>query len=117
MSEDKLTEAVGKGVLSVLGVSIAAPIAYAILLPFSIINAWSLTVLYAWFILPLFPAMPAISVAPMLGIMLFKSTLWNRPVSSSDSKTKRTWSWSGATNLLYGPVAVVCAYPVHWWIS
>jgi hypothetical protein len=114
-TDTKLEETIGKGLLTGSAAVIVLPLAYAFLLPFSIVNAWALTVLYGWFILPVWPALPVLGVAQMLGVSLFKSTLFYRQIPKD--KDVKFWSWANFFHLCQGLIALIVSYPIHWWLS
>lgn len=79
--------------------------------------AWGFVVskFYVWFIIPLFPDVPDISVAGFIGIMLFLFALLPKHVNSIRDEYKNVgMEWGGS---LLGPwLSLFCGWLIHLWV-
>lgn len=81
--------------------------------PFTLLNAWVVHVLYGWFVLPVFPALPAISTLAFLGLIIFKSAVW--PKQFKDAK-KKVPTRMVMLNLARPTIVLALAYPIKFWL-
>jgi hypothetical protein len=67
------------------------------------------SVFYSWFILPIFPDMPEISLLSFIGIMFFLTTIF--PKNTQTIKTEYTDSVTTALSWILGPwITLICGY-------
>jgi predicted branched-subunit amino acid permease len=95
---------------------IVIPVAILLLVvPLSLYYAWASSILWGWFIVPLF-GLPEVSVLQMWGVMLFLSLLKpNVPANKSDTEA----ALSNTLSFLCSPLlALGIGYVLRfWWMA
>ena len=54
--------------------------------PMMLISAWAITVLWAWFVLPIVPFLPPLGYAQAIGIQLVISAIRPHPISPCEDR-------------------------------
>jgi hypothetical protein len=97
---------------------IVFPLIFLVCLGVIILNGWVLTYLWNWFVLPLFPQMPMLTLWPAVGLAIIVSYLTFHPrteiIKSKDGKVYTTVSFLKLIDGLLYPLYVLgFAWLVH----
>src|SRR3990167_10906610 len=71
------------------------------------IRAWAITLLWAWFLVPIVPLLPLIGYAQALGLSLVLNTLITKPSVHNDSERSMAERIGEIAGIIIGPVFAV----------
>lgn len=94
---------------------IALPVALIIFIPITLWFAFAATILWGWFIAPVFNV-PHLTLAQMWGICLTLSIMRPRPVFTKKDERPYEWGTICRTIVFVPAIAIGIGYVIKFWI-
>ncbi len=95
------------GALSFAGLMIAVGV---------LLNGLALSLLWSWFIVPLFPSMPVLTVGQSIGVAMVVGFLTYQYVDAEPSKDSKKWLNAILTIIVRPILSIVLGFIVHSFI-